>query len=76
MRNYTADEIEMRRVFGNAISTQRHANGMTQIDLAKRVGVHSSLIGYAEHGKREVGFTRMIKILEACGFEVRIVKKK
>lgn len=56
---------EYVQVFGERIRTFRKERGMSQIDLANKVGIDRSYIGFLERGERNPSLEMIIKIAEA-----------
>ena len=46
--------------------------GLTQAELARRLGVRPETISSYERGLRDPGFATLLRILRAAGFEPRI----
>ena len=49
--------------------------GMTQEDLAKNIGVSSSMISKWERGKIHLSLERIMQVLNALGYEVELTQK-
>ena len=47
----------------------RREAGLTQAQLAKRLGRSQAMVGQAELGRTQVGERYLRKVLEACGLE-------
>lgn len=47
----------------------RRDSGLTQAELAKRVGVPASVLSAYENGRRDPGASTMLRIARAAGFE-------
>ena len=56
---------------GNSIKTARNQRGMTQSDLARRVGVTPTTISFWEAGKRSPGLDDLLSVAEALDHDVR-----
>lgn len=57
---------------GVLIRRARHEAGITQAELARRTGVHSSVLSAYEHGRRQPSVAALAKIARACGQELRL----
>ena len=55
--------------FGEHLAKARHLKGFTQGELAKRAGLHSSIISQYERGRRSVSYKNLYKLTIAL--EVR-----
>ena len=72
-RALSPDELtdkERREEFGRRIKMMRTLLGMTQLDLAKKLGVTTQAITTYEKGKREPGFRNLIGLSQALGVSV------
>lgn len=49
---------------------------MSQRDLAKRSGVSLRQISYFLTGQKEIGIFRLQLILEALGYEIKLIRKR
>lgn len=66
------DEIDNFRGFGNLLISLRIAQGMTQRELARRLGVHESQISRDERNEYfGVTLERAMKVLEALNVRMR-----
>lgn len=61
---------EICRDFGQRIKSLRKRRGLTQRDLAQRVGVHVSFLGDVERGYKGCGIETIVRIADAL--DVRI----
>lgn len=52
---------------GEVIKQARGAAGLTQVDLADKVGTTQSAIARWERGATEPSFSKVLEILEVCG---------
>ena len=66
----TPDEAKLLRAFGKRLAEIRKSKGLTQSELAERVGVSVVTIAYIETGKRWVRLGTMYKIARALGVDV------
>ena len=64
--NALADEFE----FINALLRMRSAAGLTQEELARRMGTKKSNIGRLENGRTNPSWATLKKYAHACGFEL------
>lgn len=58
---------EQRIKLGKRIKELRKEKSITQIDLAAKIGIDRSYLGFIERGERNVSFDVMAKIAEALG---------
>lgn len=63
----------MRYVPGNNIRPVRLARGLTQGQLAKRVGVSATLISFWERQLRPVPFDRKLSLCDALGTDLELL---
>lgn len=75
----TPEREEFRReayayCIGKVIHEARKKEGMTQSELAERVGTNKSYISRIEKGVIEPGVGMFYRIIEALGLKVEIVK--
>lgn len=61
--------------YGKILYAARRSAGLTQIDLFIRSGVRDKLISAYENGHTVPSVEKFEKLLNACGFEMKIVKK-
>jgi hypothetical protein len=61
--------FEPKAWVGERIRTWRSIKGITQGDLAKRIGSAAPVISAYEGGKKEMGITQLVKILHALRIE-------
>ncbi len=57
---------------GEAVLTARRAAGLTQKQLAERLGTSASVISQYENGKVEPTVWSLNRIIEACGWKFRM----
>lgn len=55
---------------GNLIREARRRAGLTQADLAERLGTTQSAIARLERGGTEPSYERVVEALRACGFDL------
>ncbi|MGH2603818.1 MAG: helix-turn-helix domain-containing protein [Dehalococcoidia bacterium] len=56
-----------RRLIAHDLLRAREAAGLTQRELAERVGVSRSMVAGAERGHQKVGARYVARVLKACG---------
>lgn len=57
--------------FGEALRAWRHAAGLTQAELARRIGQHQVSVANVEGGRRAPSLETISRWLEACGVQGR-----
>lgn len=65
-----------KRTTGARIRDARKSCGMTQKELAERIGVASSMIGQWENGNRTPKFCTLSKIASACNTSVLVLSRE
>jgi len=55
------------KIFARRLKELRNEKGITQEDLARRIGCPSSLISYYETMQREPGFSNILALCEVFG---------
>ena len=66
------DELSDLRGLGHLLISLRVARGLTQRELAERLGVHESLVSRDERNEYHgITLDRAARILDALGFELR-----
>ena len=50
----------------------RRTSGLTQAELARRTGMHRSVLSAYEHGRRQPALAAVARIAAAAGLELRI----
>src|SRR5688572_12153191 len=50
----------------------RRRAGLSQAELASRVGTTQSAVARLESGKRAPSFERIVELVRACGFDLRV----
>ncbi len=58
---------DYQKIIGERIRTYRKAAGMSQNDLAQKVGMHYAYIGQVERGEKNMTIKTLCKISEALG---------
>lgn len=53
----------------------RKSMGLTQKELAQKLGIADSTLAHYETGIRKVTLEMFLKILEACNYEMKIEEK-
>lgn len=48
--------------------------GLTQIELAKKLGISNSTLAHYESGIRKISLEMFLKILEVCNYKIKIEK--
>lgn len=66
----------MKGKAGLMIRGCREIAGMTQKDLAKRIGIPRSTLACYESGTNEPPFDRVQDLVSACGFDLVLQKKR
>lgn len=61
----------LHREFGNKIQQLRKQRGLSQEDLAFKVGVDRSYMGFIERGEKNATLDKIIKIAKAFNIKVR-----
>jgi transcriptional regulator with XRE-family HTH domain len=59
-------------VAGELIRQIRRESGLKQVELARRSGIHSSVLSAYEHGSRQPAVAALARIAGAAGLEVRV----
>ena len=60
---------------GNLLTELRHQNKLYRKDLAKKTGTHQNSIGKYERGEVDPPLSVAVKILDALGYDVCLVKR-
>jgi transcriptional regulator with XRE-family HTH domain len=60
------------QVAGSLIRQARREAGVSQAELARRTGIHSSVLSAYEHGRRQPSVAALARIASACGQELRV----
>ena len=68
--------METALIIGHNIKTIRTARGMTQVTLARCVGVSQVHISSIERGERKASISVLLKIMEALKCEVADIMKE
>lgn len=55
---------------------RREAAGMTQADLAEKLGEYQSFVARLESGQRRVDVVEFLELAEALGFDVKDAMKR
>jgi transcriptional regulator with XRE-family HTH domain len=59
-------------VAGTLIRQARREAGLSQAELGRRTGIHSSVLSAYEHGRRQPSAAALGRIASACGLELRM----
>lgn len=57
--------IEYQQVFGKRVRELRKERGLSQVELAAKVGIDRSYMGFLERGERNPSLEMIAKIAEA-----------
>jgi transcriptional regulator with XRE-family HTH domain len=60
------------QVAARLIRQIREQSGLKQVELARRSGIHSSVLSAYEHGERQPSVAALARIAGAAGLEVRM----
>lgn len=63
------------RMYGDLIKECRKVAGMSQRDLATRSGLGRANLSKIENGLTIPGTDTFDKLIDCCGFDIRIVRK-
>ena len=73
----TPKQLDVRRILmGRQIATIRAEKGLTQMAVAKKVGLQRSNIARIERGKYPVGMDIIVKILDVLDQDIFFWPKK
>ena len=61
--------------YGDILRECRTAAGLSQTDLTVRAGVGKCAVWYYESGRQMPSAAAFEKLINGCGYEMRIVKK-
>ncbi len=64
--------VEDESVAGGLVREIRLHSGLTQAELARRVGMARSVLSAYEHGRRQPAVAALVRIAAAVGLEVRV----
>lgn len=62
-------------VNGKLLTELRHKNNLYRKDLAKQTGTHQNSIGKYERGEVDPPLSVTVKLLDALGYDVVVVKR-
>ncbi len=65
------EQAQFLKSFGQRLAATRRKRGMSQEELAERVEVHRTYIGYIEQGKRNPSIGNIRKIAKVLGLRLR-----
>lgn len=51
------------------IAERRRASGITQVELAKKLGRYQSFVAHLESGQRRIDVVELAELAEAIGFD-------
>jgi hypothetical protein len=63
---FVSNDAVARELIGDI----RSASGLSQADLARRAGIHSSVLSAYEHGRRQPSVAALARIARAAGMEL------
>ncbi len=61
---------EQHKVVGSVLAAARKRHGLTQVDMAQRLGKPQSFVSAYEQGQRRVDVLELIEIAKAIGEDV------
>lgn len=61
------NDYELLLLYGKRLRLRRENIGMTQAQLAEKVGVSTNFVGMVERGERNTKTTNMTKLIYALG---------
>ena len=64
-----------RLTFGNMLASLRKCDEVTQVELARKIGVSKGLICDIEKGRRAASIEQAIKIAKAMGYPQKVMIK-
>jgi transcriptional regulator with XRE-family HTH domain len=65
------DAAQDQLVLGRALHALRVQAGMTQDELALRLGIHSTYVSQVERGRRGVRWHTVMRFLDALGADLK-----
>jgi len=74
-RKHQNGKIDSTVVLGKIVSTQRKAQGLTQVELAMLGLVGPRFIGDLERGKGTVQCDKVLHVLNLLGLDVHVVER-
>lgn len=63
-------DIWSEMTFGGLVHSLRVSDEITQIDLAKRIGVSKQFLSDVEHNRKDVGIAFAKKVSESLGYSI------
>lgn len=69
-RNFDAAATELRLRFGENVARVRRERGLSQEQLAEKLGCSARYVQYVEHGKANVTIDFIAAVAEALGVDV------
>lgn len=61
MTEYTGPHMELYRIAGTCLRAERQAQGVSAVELGKRLGVSHHVISYAERGRTRLQLDMLIR---------------
>ena len=65
--NATPADSTPQSALGRAIMRARRRSGVTQIELARQLGMHRTQLGHVEQGRKDFQLSTMVRIADALG---------
>lgn len=70
-------DMDVRQRVGRNVQELRHANGLSQEDLAHQAGIHPTYLSGVERGRRNPTVTVLQRIADALAVEIeQIVRRR
>lgn len=63
-------DIWQEMTFGGLVHSLRQSDEITQVELAKKIGVSKQFLSDVEHNRKDVGIAFAKKISEALGYSI------
>jgi transcriptional regulator with XRE-family HTH domain len=60
------------QVAADIIGQLRRESGLSQAEIGRRSGIHTSVLSAYEHGRRQPSVAALARIAAACGQELRV----
>ena len=67
IRNAIHSDSTPQSALGRAIRRARRRSGVTQIELARQLGMHRTQLGHVEQGRKDFQLSTMVRIADALG---------
>ncbi|MBK0011691.1 helix-turn-helix transcriptional regulator [Stenotrophomonas sp. S41] len=58
---------------GRAIMRARRKSGVTQIELARQLGMHRTQLGHVEQGRKDFQLSTLVRIADALGIPLSML---